>query len=149
MDWGGCLPMRPIATSSLSVIGEELGADDQLVFPIFEEELFRPARDVVLSVRPQYSEKIIAGMKKVELRRRFPMSAPRGAMAYIYSTSPVRAMVGSAEIAAVQKMPISDIWEKLGKLAHIERDDFDEYFSGLKDLDQTRLRIEEFRQLCG
>src|SRR6202034_4734757 len=30
----------------------ELNDDDQLVFPIFGDEVFRPKRDVVLSVRP-------------------------------------------------------------------------------------------------
>jgi predicted transcriptional regulator/DNA-binding XRE family transcriptional regulator len=107
--------------------------DDQFVFPIFGDELFRPKRDVVLSVRPLYSEKIIQGEKTIELRRRFPMSAPRGTIAYIYSTSPVRAMVGSAEIQDVVKLPIGDIWKKFGKMAHIDRKNFDDYFSGLKD----------------
>jgi predicted transcriptional regulator/DNA-binding XRE family transcriptional regulator len=111
----------------------DLRDDDQLVFPILGDELFRPKRDVVLSVRPRYSEKIIQGKKTVELRRRFPMSAPRGTIAYIYSTSPVRAMVGSAEIEDVVKLPIGDIWRKFGKMAHIDRESFDNYFSGLKD----------------
>jgi predicted transcriptional regulator/DNA-binding XRE family transcriptional regulator len=111
----------------------DLQDDDQMVFPIFGDELFRPKRDVVLSVRPRYSEKIIQGKKTVELRRRFPVSAPRGTIAYIYSTSPVRAMVGSAEIEDVVRLPVGDIWRKFGKMAHIDRKNFDNYFSGLKD----------------
>lgn len=114
-----------------SVFDSETQTDDQLVFPIFEDELFRPARDVVLSVRPQYSEKIFSGKKKIELRRRFPVSAPRGTLAYIYSTSPVRAMVGSAEIENVWKLPILEIWKKYGSQAQIEKPDFDKYFSGI------------------
>ena len=106
---------------------------DQLVFPIFEDQLFKPAKDVVLSIKPQYSEKIVDGMKKIELRRRFPMSAPHGAVAYIYSTSPVRAMIGSAKIAGVRKLPVADIWKKYSGVAHIARDDFEQYFSGLNE----------------
>lgn len=111
----------------------DLHDDDQLVFPIFGDESFRAKRDVVLSVHPLYSGKIVQGKKTIELRRRFPMSAPRGTIAYIYSTSPVRAMVGSAEIERIHKLPIDQIWKKFGKMAHIDRADFDNYFSGLKE----------------
>jgi predicted transcriptional regulator/DNA-binding XRE family transcriptional regulator len=106
--------------------------EDQLIFQIFGDDLFKPKRDVVLSIRPVYSEKIIQGKKTIELRRRFPVSAPRGTIAYIYSTSPVRAMVGSAEIENVIKLPVVDIWKKFGKMAQIDRPSFDEYFYGVK-----------------
>jgi len=113
----------------------DLDAPDknQLILPIFSEDLFRPQRDVVLSVRPQYSDKIIEGKKTVELRRRFPTSAPRGMIAYIYSTSPVRAMVGQAEIANVIKLPVSEIWQKYAGRALINKDDFDSYFDGVNE----------------
>jgi len=115
-----------------SAFDDNLRDDDQLVFPIFGDELFKPKRDVVLSIRPNFSEKIMEGTKTVELRRRFPMSAPKGTIAYIYSTGPVQAMVGSAEIAEVIKLRVQQIWKKFGKMAQIERSNFDDYFSGLK-----------------
>ncbi|MCV0370799.1 helix-turn-helix domain-containing protein [Filomicrobium sp.] len=107
--------------------------ENQLVFPIFGDDIFRRQRDVVLSIRPQYTSKIMEGKKTVELRRRFPISAPRGTVAYIYSTSPERAMVGRAEIADVVKLPIEQIWKKFGKSASIKRSDFYAYFDGLKE----------------
>ena len=110
-----------------------LNDGDQLVFPIFGGEFFRGRRDVVLSVRPNYSTKIVEGKKTVELRRRFPVSAPDGTIAYIYSTSPVQAMVGSAEIAGVFKLPVADIWKRFSKVAHVKQDTFKKYFSGLED----------------
>lgn len=110
----------------------EVGNDDQLVLPLLGDEPFRPQRDVVLSIRPQYSSKILEGEKTVELRRRFPVSAPRGAIAYIYSTSPVRAMVGLAEIRQILKLPIEQIWTEFGGSASIGRDDFLNYFQGLE-----------------
>ncbi len=115
------------------VFEREIGDEDQLVFPIFGDDLFRPTKDVVLSVHPQYSDKIFKGIKTVELRRRFPVAAPRGITAYIYSTSPVRAMVGSTEIKDVIKLPVADIWKKFGSKAQISRSDFDKYFSGLQE----------------
>lgn len=107
--------------------------DDQLVFPLFGDDVYREQRDVVLSIRPRYSERILEGKKTAELRRRFPLSAPRGAIAYIYSTSPVRAMVGRAEIADVVKLPIADIWKRYQKCAFISKADFQSYFSGLEE----------------
>ncbi|MEF3132210.1 helix-turn-helix domain-containing protein [Rhizobium sp. 268] len=109
----------------------EYGHDDQLVFPLMADEPFRAQRDVVLSIRPQYSEKILDGRKTVELRRRFPVSAP-GTVAYIYSTSPVRAMVGVGEIRDVLKLPIEQIWAEFEDTAFIGRNDFESYFHGLE-----------------
>lgn len=107
--------------------------EDQLVLPVFGDDVFRSQRDVVLSIRPQYSEKIILGLKTVELRRRFPVSAPKGTFAYIYSTSPVRAMVGRAEIIGVVKTSVASLWRKYSSQALIRRQDFDDYFGGLDE----------------
>lgn len=111
----------------------ECGDENQLILPIFGDDPFRPQRDVVLSIRPKYSEKIIEGLKTVELRRRFPVSAPKGTIAYIYSTSPVRAMVGMAEISDVLKLPVAKIWKMFSDTAFIEKADFDKYFEGVED----------------
>jgi predicted transcriptional regulator len=109
----------------------EVDSDDQLVLPLLGDEPFKPQRDVVLSIKPIYSEKILAGHKTVELRRRFPVSAPSGALAYIYSTSPVKAMVGTATIREVLKLPVEQIWAEFESTAFIERPQFDKYFDGL------------------
>ena len=85
-------------------------------------------RRVVLSIKPEYSSKILAGKKTVELRRRFPMSA-KGMTAYIYSTSPQCAIVGTVEINAVDKLQTAEIWKQFGRVALIEKSDFDKYFA--------------------
>ena len=107
----------------------------QLVLPIFGDDhcIVEEARDFVLSIRPQYSEKIMEGRKTVELRRRFPMSTSKGSIVYIYSTSPVRAMVGSAQISDVIKMPVAEIWKQYSDCAFIKKEDFDVYFSGVTE----------------
>ena len=121
----------PLMLHLLDAFDVEYGSDDQLVLPLLGDEPFRSQRDVVLSIRPQYSEKILAGCKTVELRRRFPVSAPTGTLAYIYSTSPVRAMVGVAEIKDVLKLPVSQIWAEFEETAFIDRSNFDKYFEGV------------------
>ncbi len=90
-------------------------------------------RDVVLSIKPAYSAMILEGRKTVELRRRFPMSAPCGAVAYIYATSPTRAMVGAAEIREILKLPIERIWAEFEASMSTDRDSFERYFEGLSE----------------
>src|ERR1700732_3698628 len=91
-----------------------------------------PRQDFLVSIRPQYVAKILAGQKTVELRRRFPESVSVGKTVYIYSTSPVRAVVGCAKIEDVQRLPVSDIWKEYADAACISRRDFLDYFRGTK-----------------
>lgn len=121
----------PLALHIREAFDVEYGDDNQLVLPILEDEPFRPQRDIVISIRPQYSDKIIEGLKTVELRRRFPVSAPSGTIAYIYSTSPTRAMVGSASIKNVLKLSVDELWQNFENNAYIKKDDFDKYFEGV------------------
>ncbi len=107
--------------------------DKQLVLPILADEEFRAHRDVVLSIKPQYSSMILDGRKTVELRRRFPVKMPMGTLAFIYSTTPERAMVGTARIKSVLKKPIADIWTDFSQTACVIRVDFDNYFEGLEN----------------
>jgi predicted transcriptional regulator len=87
-------------------------------------------RTVLFSIRPFYVDKILAGQKTVELRRRFPEAGMSGSTAMIYCTSPVKAIVGSAEIREVHKLRLSQLWSSHGGAACIAKDDFNEYFSG-------------------
>ena len=112
--------------------GERL-RDGEVAPPVSGGDNISARRDIVLSIRPQYSEKILDGRKTVELRRRFPVSPQKGTVVYIYSTTPVRALVGSAEIKTVAKLPLSDIWRHYGNDASIMRADFDAYFEGLRE----------------
>ncbi|AWC21066.1 MULTISPECIES: helix-turn-helix domain-containing protein [Aminobacter] len=114
------------------ITGARIDNDDQYLLPIFGDD--RPLRrDVILSIKPAYSDKILEGVKTVELRRRFPLSVGQGATAYIYSTSPVRALVGAAEITDVERLPLATLWRRHGKSASIRKLDFDAYFGGLSE----------------
>ena len=58
-------------------------------------------RDLLVSLHPRHASNILSGEKTVELRRRFPEQHMRGALALIYSTTPVQAIVGVARIRHV------------------------------------------------
>jgi predicted transcriptional regulator len=89
-------------------------------------------RDFLVSVRPKYVAKLLDGEKTVELRRRFPDAGSAGATVFIYSSSPIRALVGHAEIKDVQKLGVSALWREHSDAACISRKDFFRYFSGVK-----------------
>jgi predicted transcriptional regulator len=91
-----------------------------------------PRQDFLVSIRPQYVAKILDGQKTVELRRRFPEPVSVGTKVYIYSTSPVRAVVGCAKIKEVQRLTVADIWKEYSDAACISRREFYDYFSGTK-----------------
>ncbi|PHX37228.1 hypothetical protein AO284_27300 [Pseudomonas sp. NZIPFR-PS2] len=80
-------------------------SDRQLILPIFnsDELISEATKDLIISIHPRYSEKILEGKKTVELRRRFPVSTARGTKIYIY------------------------------KSAFIKKQDFEMYFEGLSE----------------
>jgi predicted transcriptional regulator len=88
-------------------------------------------RDVLMSIRPLHASKILTGQKTVELRRKFPELTTNGAIALIYSSSPVRAIVGYARIKRVMKLPVPRIWKEHGAAACISKGEFESYFAGL------------------
>lgn len=92
-----------------------------------------PQLNLIMSVKPIFASKIMDGSKTVELRRRFPASTPKGATVFLYSSSPVQAIVACIELAGVEMLPISNIWSRYAKAACIERDEFGQYFSGLQE----------------
>jgi predicted transcriptional regulator len=105
---------------------QQLALGDFLVEPLV------PRKDVVFSIRPIHAERILAGSKTVELRRRFSDSVGAGSFAFIYTTSPTSALTGLAEIRGVQQLPVKDLWHRYGEAACLSKLDFDEYFSGLR-----------------
>lgn len=106
--------------------------EGQLTLPGFPPRGSPSGRDVVLSVKPRYADKILDGTKTVELRRRFSDAIPSGANAWIYSTTPTKAMTGRATIADVQKMPLRQMWAKHRLSVAINKHEFEAYFSGLE-----------------
>ena len=100
-------------------------------------------RDLLLSLHPRHASNVLAGEKTVELRRRFPERHMRGALALIYSTTPVQAVVGVVRIKHVLKLPVSRVWKEYGGAACVSKGEVEAYFSGLREgyvilLDEAR-----------
>jgi len=91
------------------------------------------ARDLLVSLHPRHASNILSGEKTVELRRRFPEQCTRGALALIYSTAPVQAIVGWARIQHVLKLPVSRIWKDYGTSACVSKAEVEAYFAGRRE----------------
>lgn len=75
----------------------------------FSESLPPPVgRAVLLSVKPRYSDLIVAGSKKVEFRRVWANEAVEWLA--IYSSSPAQQIVGVVEVESVVLASASTLW---------------------------------------
>ena len=88
--------------------------------------------DIFISIHPSYAQKIMEGLKTVELRRKFPDFDTLNGRLLIYSTNPVKAAIGFAEIEDVHYMSVNQLWKKFSDEAQIEKPSFKKYFEGLK-----------------
>ena len=84
---------------------------------------------VLLSIKPQFAEKILSGDKKYEFRRLLYKS-PNVEKIIIYATAPVMKVVGEFDIAEVHSMELEALWEKTMEYSGIEKQFYDSYFKG-------------------
>ena len=82
---------------------------------------------LILSIKPQYVEQIFNGNKTIELRKSMP-SANVGDTVIIYSTVPVKAIVGICRIDDIIIETPENIWLKYSKKLGISDKDFWEYY---------------------
>lgn len=84
----------------------------------------------LISIKPQFVDKILRGEKKVEFRRKpFSTSVKR---AYIYSSYPVKRIVGYIDIDCIDTLAIDKLWNKYSECAGITKDYYNAYFTSCK-----------------
>jgi predicted transcriptional regulator len=84
-------------------------------------------RDALISIRPTFADAILSGSKTVELRKRIP-SITAGMRLWIYSTKPVGALVGTADVEAIERGSPDDIWATHHAKAGVCRAQYDAYY---------------------
>ncbi len=86
---------------------------------------------VLMSVKPRYADKILAGSKKYEFRKVI-FRDPAIDEIVIYSSSPVKKIVGTFTIQSVVEHHPLALWEHCKESAGIGEEDFFSYFEGRK-----------------
>lgn len=89
-------------------------------------------RAVFLSIQPVHGQRILAGTKTHELRRRPPRQL-EAALLVLYLSSPVRAVVGVARIGDLITGAPETIWERVSTGASLNRASFERYFAGVQE----------------
>lgn len=83
---------------------------------------------LLISIHPEYIDKILSGQKRFEFRRRIPSSEVTHLV--IYATSPIQKIVAIAEIESILAESPNTLWEKTKYAAGISRQAFRRYFYG-------------------
>lgn len=87
---------------------------------------------ILLSIRPQYADKIFEGDKTVELRRVCPRYIKRGSLVLIYVSSPVKSMAGAFEVDRVVEEPLRELWKMVRDRAGVTHQEFKAYYNGVR-----------------
>lgn len=85
---------------------------------------------LLLSINPEYVERILQGSKKYEYRKRLAKESVD--KIYIYSTFPVMKVVGTVEVLDRLEYSPSALWEKTKASAGISRAKYRKYFQNCK-----------------
>ena len=83
---------------------------------------------VLLSINPEYVEKIFSGEKEFEFRKNRCKSDVNKMV--IYCTSPVMKVIGEADIVEIIEDTPAAVWRKTMKKAGVSKDFYDSYYSG-------------------
>ena len=83
--------------------------------------------DVLLSIKPKFAESIINGRKKYEFRKN-AFSKKNIGRVYIYSTTPIKKIIGIFKISKIIEDKPSTLWHHLKDEAGISEEEFFDYF---------------------
>ncbi|UGV39970.1 GNAT family N-acetyltransferase [Methanococcoides orientis] len=84
--------------------------------------------NVLLSIKPKFANKILVGEKKYEFRKSKINPKKNVNKIFIYSSSPVKKIVGSFRIEKVFEDTPSNLWDRFNEFGSIEKKDFFEYY---------------------
>jgi len=85
---------------------------------------------LLLSVRPEYSERIFAGEKKYEFRKQKPRLTID--IVFIYESSPTKSIVGWFGVERIHYGSPEEIWGRCEDSSGIKRNDYFAYCNGTK-----------------
>lgn len=85
--------------------------------------------DVLLSIKPKYVEEIMNGKKKYEFRKAI-FRKKNVSRAYIYSSSPIKKIVGYFNVEDIIIDDPDNLWKRFENEAGINKSDFFNYFDG-------------------
>ena len=103
--------------------------------------------DILISVQSRFINGMLAGTKRVELRRRAPR-IDTGTRIWIYDKAPVAAVRAVAILAAVETMAPDVLWHRYETTLGLSYDEYNEYLTGCEQATALSLeRVSPIRPL--
>ena len=99
---------------------------------------------VLMTIRPQYVEKIMTGAKQIEVRRS-NLYMETGDIIFIYSSKPASAIVGCVKVKLVERLPKDELWSKHNTKLGISLKEYDSYLK--TRVFATAIHIADFKIL--
>lgn len=84
---------------------------------------------VLLSIKPEFAEKIFAGEKKFEFRRAI-FKKQNVKKVVVYASAPISMAIGEFDIEDILSDDIMNLWDQTKEFAGITQEYFLSYFSG-------------------
>lgn len=94
---------------------------------------------VILSIKPEFVEKIFSGTKKYEFRRSL-FKDKSVTTVVIYASAPISKIVGEFEIGDIVHDKIESVWDLTKKYSGIDESFFLQYFSGKSEAFAIKIR---------
>lgn len=82
---------------------------------------------ILMSIKPEYANKIFSGIKRYEFRKRIPKQPFE--RVYVYSSSPVKKIIGFFDVDYVVQGEPNELWGETLKFAGIDALAYKKYFS--------------------
>ena len=82
----------------------------------------------LLSIKPEYAEKILSGVKKYEFRKAIFKKDVDTVV--IYATKPVGKIIGEFKVKDILRDQPGRLWDKTKEYSGISQSFFDQYFNG-------------------
>lgn len=82
---------------------------------------------IIISIKPEFVNKIITGEKSIELRKVKP-NVSESDIVLIYSTMPVKAIIAYCEVDFILKMAPEILWKTHSKKLGIDKERFSSYY---------------------
>lgn len=112
---------------------------------------------ILLSIKPEYAEKILSGEKRYEFRRK--LCKREIDKIYIYAIRPVQKVIAEEEVTGRLEGDRDEIWERTKDFAGTDRCGYERYLEGMSGAKAYCLgkvtryeegkELKDFGLLCG
>ncbi len=83
---------------------------------------------VLLSIKPEFVEKIFSGLKRYEFRRVI-FKSKNVSKVVVYASHPVQRVVGEFEVGGILALNQKQLWQRTKQYSGIAKAYFDDYFA--------------------